>query len=166
MAVVRTPSPAGSDGRGEPRPHAGRPSPAARRFGYLVAVAVNLALIALIHGDPGWRAVPFLTQDTTVVLPWVTAQLLVSVAVNLVWVVCDPRWLRALGDVVTAAMGLAATQRVLTVFPFMVDDAAFPWATLIRVVLWVGVVGSAIGVLVNLARFVRAVVDRGEPRRG
>lgn len=166
MVTAHTPGPAVAGGRAGSRSPAGRPSPRARRLGYLVSIAVNVALIALVHGEPGWRAVPFLTAETALVLPWVTAQLLTSIAVNLVWVVVDPRWLRALGEAATAAMGLAAALRVLTAFPFAFDDGGLPWATLVRVVLWVGVVGSALGVLVNLVRFVRAVVDADEPRIG
>lgn len=136
-----------------------RPPPAARRFGYLVAIGVNVVLLLLVHGDPGWRALPFLTEQTTLVLPWVTAQLGTAIAVNLVWLLADPRWLRALGEVLTAATGLVATLRVLEVFPFDLDGSG--WVTVVRVVLWVGVVGSAIGVVANLVRFVRALLADG-----
>lgn len=146
------------------RPPATRPSPAARRFGYLVAIGVQVVLILLITGDPGWRALPFLTEETTEVLPWVLAQLVASIAVNAVWLIADPPWLRALGEVLTSVMGLAAAVQVLAVFPFAFD-AGSTWPTLVRVVLWVGVVGSALGVLVNLGRFVRTLLA-GPPAPG
>ncbi|MCV2394112.1 hypothetical protein OEB99_07325 [Actinotalea sp. M2MS4P-6] len=134
-----------------------RPSPAARRFGYVVAIAVNLVMLGLIVVWPGWQAVPFLTEATTEVLPAVEAQLWTSIAVNVVWILADPRWLRALGETVTSAVGLAAAVRILTVFPFAFEDGT-SWATLARFVLWIAVVGSAIGVLVNAGRVIRALV--------
>ncbi|MDO8107980.1 hypothetical protein Q6348_12315 [Isoptericola sp. b441] len=146
--------PAGAPASRRRRRPAARPSRGARRAGYLVAVALDLVLLGLIFRWPGWESLAFLTQDTTVVLPWVAAQIWTGVAVNLVWVAADPRWLRALGDLATSALGLVAALRVLDVFPFAFDEGGFPWATAVRVVLWVGIVGSGIGVLVNLVRLV------------
>lgn len=140
-----------------PREAGGRPSPAARRFGYLVAAGINLALLFLIHVRPGWRVLPFLTEATTEVLPLVNLQLCTAVAINLIWIAVDPRWLRALGELATAVVGLAATARVLEVFPFAFDPAGVPWESLVRVLLWVGIVGSVIAVLVNVARLIRAM---------
>jgi hypothetical protein len=140
-----------------------RPPRGARRFGYVVAAAVNVVLLVLIHVRPGWQAVRFLTEQTVDVLPWVTAQLVASVGVNAVWFVADPRWLRALGELGTSVVGLVATARVLQVFPFAFD-AGSVWPDVVRVVLWVAVVGSAIGVLANVVRFVRAVGSDGAGR--
>ena len=85
-----------------------RPGTAARRFGYLVAVLVNGGLLYAANVWPGWEAVPFLTSETHQVLGLVNASILVSAAVNLVYLVTNPRWLRALGDVVTTGVGIAA----------------------------------------------------------
>ena len=145
-----------------PRRSSTRPSRGARRFGYLVAAAINLTVFALIHVSPGWQAVPFLADSTRDVLPWVDLQLLTSVAVNLVWVVADPRWLRALGEVVTSVIGLVAVARILQVFPFEFAEGS-RWPGLVTVVLWLAVVGSAIGVLINVGRLVRALARLGDP---
>lgn len=155
-------APARRAGPAEPgrRPAKPRPSPAARRAGYVVAIALNLALLGVIHAWPGWRELSFLTEETTRVLPWVTAQLGVAIAWNLLWLVRDPRWSRALGDVVTSALGVVVTAQILTVFPFAFDDDGASWETVARVVLWVGLVGSAIGVVANLALLVQAARRR------
>ncbi|MGJ0223760.1 hypothetical protein ACQUZK_10195, partial [Streptococcus pyogenes] len=63
------------------------------------------------------------------------------------YVVADPPWLRALGDVVVTSFGLVATVALLRAFPVVPD-----WATVARVVLWVGLVGGVIGVLAALGR--------------
>jgi hypothetical protein len=51
--------------------------------------------------------VPFLTSDTADVLGLLNFSLLLGIAVNLLYVVRDPRWLTALGDLVTTGVGLA-----------------------------------------------------------
>jgi hypothetical protein len=100
-----------------------RPAPAARRFGYTVAAAVNVVLLYLINVRPGWDAVPFLAPDTTLVLGLVNASLIVGLVVDAVQIVHDPPWIVALGSVTTTAVGIAVLVRLWQVFPFDVAGA-------------------------------------------
>ena len=132
-----------------------RPSTASRRAGYVIAVAINAVLLWLIHAWPGWDAAPFLTADFETVLWLVDVSLVATIALNLIYMVRDPRWLTAAGAVVTTAIGLAAAVRMLQVFPFDFGDSEF-WPVVVRVGLWLAVVGAAIGIIVNLVALVRA----------
>lgn len=134
-----------------------RPGVGTRRVGYAAAVLVNAALLFAVNGWPGWEAVPFLTADTTLVLDLVNASILVSLAANAVYLLHDPPWLRALGDVVTMSVGLAAMARFWHVFPFDFGDSTFDWSLVVRILLGVGIVGSIIGILAGLTSFVRDV---------
>lgn len=142
-----------------------RPSPAARRFGYTVAALVNVAFWVVIHVWPGWQEAPFLTSATEDVLPWVDAQIGVTVLVNAIWLLVDTRALRALGEAITAAVGAAAVARILTVFPFSFDDDGVPWEQLVRVALVVALVGTLLGVLTNAIAFVKALRDPDDVAR-
>jgi hypothetical protein len=126
-----------------------RPAPGVRRFGYLVAAAVNAVLLYLVNARPGWDAVPFLTDDTTLVLGAVNASITAGLVTNLVYAVADPRRLRAFGDAVTTAVGLYALVRVWQVFPFDVADG---WTTVLRVLLVVGIAGSGVAIVSALVR--------------
>ena len=132
-----------------------RPSTASRRFGYLVAVVITVVGWFLINVRPGWEALPFLTPATTEVLRLLNLSLAVSVAVNLLYVVRDPRWLRALGDLATTVIGLAVLMRVWQVFPFDFSAYSFGWAGLTRAVLVLAMVGSSIAVVVQLVTLIR-----------
>lgn len=132
-----------------------RPPVAARRTGYLVSVAVNAVLLYLVNRRPGWDALPFLTRDTELVLGLVNASLVAGVVANLVYVLADPPRVRALGDLVTTSIGLVAMVRIWQVFPFSFDEDGFPWETVFRVALVVGIVGSAIAIVVALVSLVR-----------
>jgi peptidoglycan biosynthesis protein MviN/MurJ (putative lipid II flippase) len=134
-----------------------RPSRASRRAGYVVAAAINAALLWFIHVWPGWDAVPFLTADFEAVLWLIDVSLVVTIALNLIYLVRDPRWLTAVGAVVTTAIGLAAAVRMLQVFPFDFGDSGF-WPVVFRVLLWVAVIGAGIGIIANVVTLVR---DRG-----
>ena len=132
-------------------------SGAARRSGYVGAMLVNGVLLFLINRWPGWAVLPFLTADMWQVLPWVNASLIAALVVNVVYLLADPAWLRSLGSAVTGAFGLAATIRMWQVFPFDFGAISFNWALLVRILLVLGIVGGAIGIVVALVGVVRGL---------
>lgn len=139
-----------------------RPPVAARRFGYTVAVVINVALLYLVNISPGWQVVPFLTDDLPRALGWINASILSGIVANCLYVLVDRPRFRALGEATVTLIGLTALVRLWQVFPFAFDSEGVPWSTLVRWVLGVGMVGSAIGVIANLVRLVR-VPDQTEP---
>ena len=140
-------------GHAGPRTQAG---PAARRFGYLVAITVNAVLLFLINRSPGWESLSVLTPSTAEVIGIVNASILASVIANLVYLVWDADWLRALGDVATTTIGLAALVQIWQVWP-VEFDAGTPWDLLARWVIGIGIFGSAIGIVAALVKLVRSL---------
>lgn len=134
-----------------------RPSPAARRLGYLAAIAINVLLIFAINEWPGWREVSFLTDETTSVIPLVNAALVISVVINAIYLVADPRWLRALGEAVSAAVSFVVILVVFTVWPFDFSAWSFDWTMLVQIMGVIGLVGSLVAVITNLVTFTREV---------
>lgn len=137
-------------------------SAAARRGGYVVAALVNGVLLWLLAVEPGWRAVPFLTQEAAAVVPLVGASLAVGIVANAVYALVDSPVVRAVGEIVVTAVGLAALVAVWRVFPFVFTDPAVDWAYVTRVVLVLATVGSVAGIAVA---FVRLVLALAHPRR-
>ncbi|MGY1808302.1 hypothetical protein ACI8AF_13110 [Blastococcus sp. SYSU D00669] len=128
------------------------PSATARRASAVAGALANAVLLVLIHVWPGWDVVPFLTDDMERVLPFVDAALVAGIVVALVQLVRPEGWLAPAGTLVTTAFGLAATLRMLQVFPL---DLSPGWETAARVVLVVGVVGGVIGLVVALVSLLR-----------
>jgi hypothetical protein len=136
-----------------------RPSVASRRAGYLIGVALNVVLLYLINEAPGWDAVPFLTDETAQVIGLVNASIVISIVVYAIYVAYDPRWLRALGDMVTAIVAFVVMVAVWRVFPFDFTAYSFDWAALMRVLLAVGMFGAIVGAVSNLVSFVQYCSD-------
>ena len=133
-------------------PSHARARPGSRRFGYLVGAAVNAALLYLVNRNPGWQAVPFLTDATTQVLWLVNASFAANLLASLAYVVWDPAWLKALGDVLTTSLGVFATVRIWEVWPL--DFAAgSPWEVFARIAVAVAIVGGTIGIVVAVGQF-------------
>ena len=147
-----------------PTAPARRPRPAGRRAGYLVAVVVNAVLLFILNGQPGWQAVPFLTSATSQVLGLVNLSLAVGLAVNLVYLAYDPPWLKSLGDLLTAAIGLAVAVRLWQVFPFTFHGSWAWCATAVRVLLIVAIAGCGISTVVQAVSLGRLTVHSA--RRG
>ncbi len=104
---------------------------------------------------PGWDVLPFLTDDFRQVLGWVVAGLIAGGGRQ-----CDLRRRRpagdqGLGDLVIDALGLVALIRLWQVFPFdFGGDSTFPWSTIVRVVLVVGMAGTAVAMIVLIVQTV------------
>jgi hypothetical protein len=138
-----------------------RRSVATRRVGYTLAAAANAALLYLVNRWPGWEAVSFLTEDTRQVLGLVNLSLAVGLAANLVYLAHDGPRTKSLGELVTTALGLVVLGRLWQVFPFDFAGWSLDWSWLVRVLLGVGIVGSAIAIAVQLASLPRQLGGGG-----
>jgi hypothetical protein len=140
-----------------------RPSAAGRRFGYAIGAAVNGVLLYLTNAEPGWRSVPFLTEDFTRVLALVNLSLVAGLVANLLYVLYDRRWFRDLGGIVTTGAGLAATIQLLRVFPFVFTDTSVDWDTVVRWLLVLGIAGTVIALVVQVVTLVWHLVTPERP---
>jgi uncharacterized membrane protein YesL len=93
----------------------------------------------------------------------VNVALAVSLAANVVYLVHDARWLRALGDLATTSVGLAAALAIWQVFPFAFHGAAAAWSVVLRILVMTGIVGSCIAIVVDVVRLARAATGSGRP---
>ena len=131
---------------------------------------VNVVLLWLVIGWPGWRVVPFLTDQMQEVIVLVVFSLLAGAASNLVNFAVDLAWVKALGAVITSAVGLAALVRLWQVFPFDFGGSNVDWALVTRVVIAVAIAGCIVGIIVQIVTLVRAAFrttsgSRREPDR-
>jgi hypothetical protein len=85
----------------------------------------------------------------------INASIIVNLVANVLFLAQDPLWLKALGDLLTTAVGMIALVRIWQVFPVDFGDSSFNWELVTRVVLVVGIVGSAIGIVAAFASLVK-----------
>lgn len=138
---------------------------AGRRVGYLFAVGFNLVFLWIAHHLLEWQWPRFLTVEFEDLLPILSASIVASIVVNLLWVVADPKWFKALGNIVTSSFAIAVGVRTLEVFPFDFSTYARDWSGLVRVVVILAIVGSTAAVLVNIVKLVSgAAVGGGDTR--
>ena len=130
-----------------------------RRFGHLLAAAINGVMLWVVHQLLDWEWPGFLTPEFDQLLPLLTISFAAGVAINLVFVVNHAWPVKPLGELVNAVIGFALAWRTWQVFPFEFDDRA--WSVLARFVLVVVLFGTAVGAVTHLARLIRPRPDAG-----
>jgi hypothetical protein len=145
----------GSTGSEQPK------SPAARRFGYVVAVGVNLVLLYVVNNLLEWGVPEFLTDDFERVLPIMNFSIVANIVVNIVYLFFDPTWFKSITQIVLSVIGLIVVIRLYRVFPFdytAYEFYEFEWEVVTRVILVLIMVGISIGIIVTTAKFVTDLV--------
>lgn len=128
-----------------------------RRFGHGVAILVNSLALYVVMNLLAWDALPFLTDDFVTVLPLIRASLIAAIIINAAWVVHDGQVFRSLTELCASGIALAATVRLLGVFPFEFTDTTVDWAVVARGVLLAALIGTVIGMVVDAARLFGAL---------
>ena len=126
-----------------------RPSRASRKGGYVIAAVINAVLLWF---DPRLARLgrrPFLTADFQQVLWLIDLSLVVTIALNLLYLIRDPRRLTTGRRGGHERHRVRGQRRMQQVFRSTSGSSEF-WPMVFRVVLWVGIVGSAVAVIVNL----------------
>jgi len=131
--------------------------PRRRMTDYIFSVVFNIAFLVVVNKVPEWN-IAFITDSFPEVLWALNTSLAVSLAGNVILIVFHPRFLHHLFNAVFAVFGILATSVLLSVFPFDFSQLVGEWLNiLVRIVLIIGIVGSAIGVVVNIVKAIGAV---------
>ena len=129
---------------------------------YILAGIFDGIFLYVLRQLPRWN-VPFITEAYPEILGAVTVSLSVQIAFSAVLVLFHPLWLHYLAQVVFSGVSVMALAVVIQVFPFDFSALVDSWLnTVVRIVLIVALVGTVIGGVVNLVRFLRALGRRRE----
>jgi len=132
---------------------------AGRRFGYAIAVLVNLLMLFVTNNILEWGWLPFLTEDFTQVIPWINFSLVASIVANVIYQFNDDAVIKAGGQLVTNAISIFVTYQILRVFPFDFSNYGFNWEIATRVVLILAMVGAGIGAFAEAVKLLQATRD-------
>lgn len=143
-----------------------RPSPAARRAGYLVTIVLNVVLLVVVNNLLVWGWLPFLTDDFSRVLPILNLSIGASIVANAVYLVYDSLWFTGLSELVLLAISFAAGLSLYRVFPFDFSAYEFAWDTVARGILILGLVGVGVGLLAGIVKLVARVAGAAAEATG
>lgn len=137
----------------------------ARRFGYSVAVVINLIMLVVVQNILEWGWLPFLAEEFAEVVPWISMSLIVSIVANLVFLFDDQRIIKSTGQILINLISIFVTYQIFTVFPFDFSAYDFNWALVTRILMVLAMVGAGIGVLTEAMRLVADEPDKERRER-
>jgi len=135
---------------------------AARRFGYVISIVINVAMLVIVQNLLEWGWPAFLTDEFAEVVPWISFSLIASIVANIIYQIDDSQNVKSVGQIAVNLISVWVTYVVLTVFPFDFSAYQFDWEIVARVVLILAIVGAGIGAL---AESIKLISSLSEPRR-
>lgn len=133
---------------------------AGRRFGYGVAVVINVVMLIVVQYVLDWGWLPFLTDEFASIVPWISLSLIASIVANLIYQLNDATTVKSTGQIMVNLISIYVTYQVFRVFPFDFSGSEFNWVVVVKVVLILAMVGAGIGVLTEAVKFAS-----GEPNK-
>ncbi len=140
-----------------------RPTAGARRFGYMVAIVINVIMLVVVNNILEWGWFSFLTEDFESMIPLINISLVATILANGVYLAYDPAWFKSSSQMVLNLISLIVTIRMYQVFPFDFSASQFDWEPIVRVVIILGIVGTGLAVVVELVKATRALVQNRTP---
>lgn len=145
--------------RGDRSSH-GEPSQR-RPAAYAAAIVANIVMVWVVNAIPGWNW-PFITADFPAVLWAANLSLGMQIAGNALLLFLHPRFVHHLVQAVLNAVSLLALIIVVTVYPFDFNSVlADAGDTVARVILYVAIGGTVIGILVNAFQAIGSLLGAG-----
>jgi hypothetical protein len=132
-----------------------------RRVGYGFAIGFNVLFLVVANNTFSLEIAPWLTDEFQEVLLIVNFWLGLGIFMNLVYMAYDEVRFKAATQAVLNIVSVAVIWRLLEVFPFDFSEYNFNWDLVVRGVLWLGLVGASIGVVVEVVRLARG--PKSEP---
>lgn len=126
-----------------------------KRFGYGVAIAVNIALMFVVNNLLEWGWPAFLTDDFEQLLPLINLSLAASIVANVIYLWFDPAWFKSVVQIVLGGISMVVAIRTFQVFPFEFSGYEVNWEAITRVILVLVMIGIGIGMVVELGKLVR-----------
>ena len=145
---------------------ASRVSIGARRFGYAVAVGVNVLLVVVVNNILSWGWLPWLTSEFEELLPIINLSLGVNIVLNLLYMAYDESPFKAATQIIVNLVAIVVLVRTFQIYPFDFSAYEFPieisafdlsWDLLARFVLGLAIFGTAIAVVTETVKLSRAL---------
>jgi hypothetical protein len=126
-------------------------SSGARRFGYIVTILVNIALIYIANNLSGW-GLPWLKESFVQCLWAINLAFTVTIFTNFIFLFFDRRWFRHLMEGICNIFSFISGYIFWRVFPL---ELSANWAQFINVILILMLVFTLIAILSSMLKAVR-----------
>ena len=143
-----------------------RASIGTRRFGYALAVGINVLLVVVVNNILSWGWLPWLTDEFEKLLPVINLALGVNIVLAFVYMAYDEPPVKAATQIMVNLIAIVVLVRTLQIYPFdfsaydfPIDISAFDltWDLVARLVIGLAILGTAVAVVTEAIKLSRAL---------
>ncbi|MEN8040961.1 MAG: hypothetical protein ABFR95_05605 [Actinomycetota bacterium] len=135
----------------------------AKRVGYSVMILIYIVSIWVIYNLLDWGWPPFLTEEWNDAIPYLVTAIVISLILTLPLFWYDPPWYKSTKEIITNLASIAVTIAVWRIWPFAFSDGGFPWETVVRIALIIGIAGPILGIISETVKLVRRLQFDSDP---
>lgn len=130
-----------------------------QRIGYGSTILVDLLLLWIVDNLLDWDILPFLTAEFGQVSRLIVFSLVVSMVAHASLLVSERPRSGSVEQAVLAGVNLWVAVQVLRVFPFDFSRYDFDWDVVVRILLFLAILGTIVDLVSSLSRLAR-LADR------
>jgi len=127
-----------------------------RRFGYAVAIGIQILLLVVVNNILGWGWLDWLTPEFEELLPIFNFSLVVNIVINIVYMFHDPPRFKSAMQILVNLIAIAVIARMLQIFPFDFSAFSFNWDLMVRAALGLAIFGTAIAVATDVVKLFKS----------
>lgn len=132
--------------------HKKRLSKAARVFGYIAAIFVNVVILYIVNNLLDWN-LTFITEKLNESLYYINLSIYVTIAVNFAYIIYDNGRFKSGAELVTNVFSFVATYFVYKNYPFDFNAVfSFDADLIAKICMICAMVGIVIAAVVNFVR--------------
>lgn len=128
-----------------------------KQVGYIVSIVILVILLYVFEHLYEW-GVPFLTGEYNDLLWYIRLSFYASIAMNVVFLMYDPKWLKHLLQAVANVFGALSVIMFYVVFPF--DFSTDQVNKIVKIILLVIMIIMLLSIVIELIKALRALAKR------
>lgn len=124
-------------------------SPLERRVGYLFSIAITGIVLYYANQIPNWH-ISWLADNYSPALWLLKISLVVTIIINFIYIIIDPKWLRAFGQLAQNIISFVVMETIYQTFPFNIN---YDTEKIVRLILIIILICLAISIIVEALKF-------------
>lgn len=124
------------------------------KSGYIANMVIHAIFLYVIFQIRSW--VTFLTDGSEAIIWMLAISYAATILLNLIYIFYYRSWFKSLSQLALNVYNIIIFYTLIKIFPFELDDN---YLLIARVIIYVALFGTAIGAVVELGKFIRAIAN-------
>ncbi len=124
-----------------------------RWYDYMFAIVINIIFLYIVNNLLYWN-LSFIANTFSEVLWALNLTLVVTIVVNVIFILYDPSWFKHSAKIITSFTALVAAFTVLTVFPFVLSQLLAIGLTILFIL---AIIASIVSIIIEIIKLINLI---------